>query len=71
MKGAGNCGRLTGAGALDAVSTPHYAASKTHAGAARLGPASAVLGPLRQNANFPRRIKLIWVIQPFAQKYSA
>jgi len=27
--------------------------------------------PLRQNLNFPRKIKLIWVIQPFTQKYSA
>jgi hypothetical protein len=30
-----------------------------------------VVRALRQNANFPRRIKLIWVVQPDAQKYSA
>jgi len=26
--------------------------------------------PLRQNADFLKRFKVIWVIQPFAQKYS-
>jgi hypothetical protein len=26
---------------------------------------------LRQNADFPRRINVIWVIQPHLQKYSA
>jgi hypothetical protein len=30
-----------------------------------------VEGALRQHADFLKRIKLIWVVQPFAQKYSA
>jgi hypothetical protein len=70
MNGAGNCWRLTGAGALDAVSPPHHAASKTHSGRASRA-CKCRSEPLRQNLNFPRKIKLIWVIQPFAQKYSA